>query len=230
VCCVCEPRLPRLAVLRDGSSCHRQHTQCPHSSTNHTRIKHHPDRTRGAVGLAAAGGGGAPGSSPLIVTLLDGQVVAVDRDAGEVLWTFDSGAPLVSAKQTQEGNGFNVFPGADGGLYAYHGMNHQRSLGLEVQWGSGWGWGGVRVGWGGWIQCSLTVVCCAAWASSKEEQEDPKRLLAPRASNRSPCSPPASGKFSPMHTATTAATPVFTGVGGSSTLLDSRWFTDCGAP
>jgi hypothetical protein len=72
----------------------------------------------------------------LVVTLLDGAVVGVDREAGHVLWTFDSGKPLVSSKQSQ-GNGFNVFPGADGGLYAYHGMTKAQGAGLEVRCGGG---------------------------------------------------------------------------------------------
>lgn len=69
------------------------------------------------------------------MTLLDGNVLAVDRDKGRVLWTFDSGAPLVSAKQSPAGAGFNVFPGADGGLYAYHGVSKSSGLGLEVRRG-----------------------------------------------------------------------------------------------
>jgi outer membrane protein assembly factor BamB len=68
----------------------------------------------------------------LIVTLLDGHVVALDHSTGRVLWTFDSGAPLVSAKQNvASSQGLNVFPGTDGGLYAYHGMTHLNP-GLEV--------------------------------------------------------------------------------------------------
>ena len=64
------------------------------------------------------------------MTLLDGHVVALNPASGQVLWTFDSGAPLVSAKQTP---GLNVFPGADGGLYAYHGMRREVDAGLEVR-------------------------------------------------------------------------------------------------
>lgn len=62
----------------------------------------------------------------LVVSLLDGHVVAVEPETGRLLWTFDSGAPLVSSKQASvkspSSPAFNVFPGADGGLYAYHGM------------------------------------------------------------------------------------------------------------
>ena len=93
-----------------------------------------------AVAAAPPLGGAQPRDGALIVTLLDGSIVAVDRDRGRVLWTFDSGAPLVSARQSPAGRrGFNVFPGADGGLYAYHGGgggggggDAQRGLSLEV--------------------------------------------------------------------------------------------------
>lgn len=70
----------------------------------------------------------------LIVSLLDGHVVALDQNTGRVLWTFDSGAPLVSARQSYASSqgGLNVFPGTDGGLYAYHGITHLNP-GLEVR-------------------------------------------------------------------------------------------------
>lgn len=69
----------------------------------------------------------------LIVSLLDGHVVALDQHTGRVVWTFDSGAPLVSAKQSfSSSQGLNVFPGTDGGLYAYHGLTHLNP-GLEVR-------------------------------------------------------------------------------------------------
>jgi outer membrane protein assembly factor BamB len=71
-------------------------------------------------------------SDVLIVSLLDGHVVALDQNTGRILWTFDSGAPLVSAKQSfSSSQGLNVFPGTDGGLYAYHGITHLNP-GLEV--------------------------------------------------------------------------------------------------
>lgn len=71
-------------------------------------------------------------SDVLIVSLLDGHVVALDQSTGRVVWTFDSGAPLVSAKQSfSSSQGLNVFPGTDGGLYAYHGLTHLNP-GLEV--------------------------------------------------------------------------------------------------
>lgn len=71
----------------------------------------------------------------LIVSLLDGHVVALDQATGRTLWSFDSGAPLVSAKQSfASSQGLNVFPGTDGGLYAYHGITHLNP-GLEVRQG-----------------------------------------------------------------------------------------------
>lgn len=69
----------------------------------------------------------------LIVSLLDGHVVALDQVTGRILWSFDSGAPLVSAKQSfASSQGLNVFPGTDGGLYAYHGITHV-TPGVEVR-------------------------------------------------------------------------------------------------
>ncbi|KAG2484704.1 hypothetical protein HYH03_016532 [Edaphochlamys debaryana] len=57
----------------------------------------------------------------LVVTLLDGRVVAVQQDSGHVLWTYDTGTPLVTVKQGQAmaPRGLRIFPGVDGGLYAY---------------------------------------------------------------------------------------------------------------
>lgn len=67
------------------------------------------------------------------MSLLDGHVVALDQSTGRILWNFDSGAPLVSAKQSLTASqGLNVFPGTDGGLYAYHGITHLNP-GLEVR-------------------------------------------------------------------------------------------------
>lgn len=77
----------------------------------------------------------------LIVSLLDGHVVALDHSTGRVLWTFDSGAPLVSAKQHAAAS-LNVFPGTDGGLYAYRGISTQLNPGLEVR--------GAAAAGGGW--------------------------------------------------------------------------------
>lgn len=69
----------------------------------------------------------------LIVSLLDGRVVGVDSFTGSILWTFDSGAPLVSMRQSEYGDRMNVFPGVDGGLYAYHGLDESRRAKLEVR-------------------------------------------------------------------------------------------------
>ena len=68
----------------------------------------------------------------LLVTLLDGRVVAVNQKSGRTIWTFDSGSPLVSARQSLESEQpFNVIPGSDGGLYTYRGMN-EVDAGIEV--------------------------------------------------------------------------------------------------
>lgn len=69
----------------------------------------------------------------LVVTLLDGRVVALDAGNGRVLWTHDTGAPLLSARQ-QPGRApaLSVFPGTDGGLYAYSsGMGQTVNAGLQ---------------------------------------------------------------------------------------------------
>jgi hypothetical protein len=74
-----------------------------------------------------------------VVSLLDGHVVALSPSTGRVLWGFDSGGPLVSAKQPEQGrsSSLHVFPGAapdDGGLYAYHGMRPTDAAALQVGW------------------------------------------------------------------------------------------------
>ena len=64
-----------------------------------------PKRRRPRGGWARGGrraGGAPPGgvvreSDPLLVSLLDGTVQALDRRTGETLWTFSSGGPLVRA-------------------------------------------------------------------------------------------------------------------------------------
>jgi serine/threonine-protein kinase/endoribonuclease IRE1 len=56
----------------------------------------------------------------LLVSTLDGSVVGLDARTGKQLWTADTGAPLVSARHSAA-SPVNVFPAADGGLYAYHG-------------------------------------------------------------------------------------------------------------
>ncbi|KAK9823205.1 hypothetical protein WJX72_001091 [[Myrmecia] bisecta] len=62
---------------------------------------------------------------PLLVSLLDGSLAALDSETGEQLWRFDSGSPLVSAsgtasKQQAGRRPHTIFPGADGALYSYH--------------------------------------------------------------------------------------------------------------
>ena len=64
------------------------------------------------------------------MSLLDGKVVAVDRDTGRHLWTFDSGPPLLSVsgtaddKQDSEDSSarspvHSVIPSVHGKLYGY---------------------------------------------------------------------------------------------------------------
>jgi outer membrane protein assembly factor BamB len=72
------------------------------------------------------------------VSLLDGNVVALDEATGETLWAFDTGSPLVSASGTTDGEGGSgadgpstIFPGADGSLYAYR-HNGILARGVEV--------------------------------------------------------------------------------------------------
>lgn len=76
----------------------------------------------------------------LVVATLDGNIHGMQPDTGRLLWTFASGSPLVSSRRAdatssaRPGGGshdVNIFPGADGGLYAYHGVQ-AGSLGLEV--------------------------------------------------------------------------------------------------
>lgn len=71
--------------------------------------------------------------------LLDGRVVALEADSGQVLWTFASGSPLLSSQQSGLAKlaRMAVFPGVDGGLYAYHGTEGANAK-LEV--------GGVTTG------------------------------------------------------------------------------------
>lgn len=67
------------------------------------------------------------------MSLLDGKVVGVDSSSGATLWTFDSGAPLVSMRQSELADRrMNIFPGADGSLYAYHGLDEANHAKLEV--------------------------------------------------------------------------------------------------
>lgn len=69
----------------------------------------------------------------LLVTLVDGSVVALDHATGRHLWTYDTGAPLASARQASAPTqGMNLVAGVDGGLYAY-GAAQQNNPGLQVR-------------------------------------------------------------------------------------------------
>ena len=88
------------------------------------------------------------------MSLLDGTLVAVEPDSGRLLWTFDSGSPLVSASgSAEEGVGLlaaegsshaapaaqqgrAIFPGVDGALYSYK-QDGALGRGLEVNRGCG---------------------------------------------------------------------------------------------
>lgn len=82
---------------------------------------------------------------PLLVSLLDGSVFAIDQESGSRLWTFASGFPLVSAsgatdygKQGDSGSralsksSRTIFPGIDGALYSYR-QDGGITRGLEVR-------------------------------------------------------------------------------------------------
>ena len=64
---------------------------------------------------------------PLLVTTLDGKVMAVDKHSGTTLWSFDTESPLVSARASQA-YGFSVVPGVQGELYT-----QERGLGGGYQ-------------------------------------------------------------------------------------------------
>jgi len=68
----------------------------------------------------------------LLVTLANGQLLALDQDSGDVVWTFDTGAPLVASGNPaatgdqvtspgEPGSGIRegIFPGTDGSLYVF---------------------------------------------------------------------------------------------------------------
>ena len=80
-------------------------------------------------------------------------MVAVEPDSGAMLWSFDSGAPLLSVMQSEASPpGVHIFPGVDGGLYAYQGLDSDTAK-LEVRCA----WGAASAAWGG---------CCmgSAWS------------------------------------------------------------------
>ncbi|KAI3434469.1 hypothetical protein D9Q98_002546 [Chlorella vulgaris] len=67
----------------------------------------------------------------LLVSLANGKIVALDKNTGAKLWTFDSGAPLLTSTNPAQlgtasdvgGTGVrsvgSIFPGTDGSLYSY---------------------------------------------------------------------------------------------------------------
>ena len=88
--------------------------------------------------LRTSGDLDAAGPSPLLVSLLDGTVQAVDHETGDLLWSFSSGGALVQAHakpldgatwddppsdsdvialRKTRGAPAVVFPGVDGALY-----------------------------------------------------------------------------------------------------------------
>ena len=68
-------------------------------------------RQRGGRQLAQLPSSLTATSTPvLLVSLQDGRVVGLDAANGRILWQFDSGASY-------------IFPGVDGGLYAFNGLD-----------------------------------------------------------------------------------------------------------
>ena len=94
---------------------------------------------------------------PLLVSLLDGSLVALDPQTGSQLWTFDTGVPLVSVAQQDGDAPFSVLPGADGVLYAYK-RGHAFGQSLEV--------------------CSNTIFCSGETQASAIHNRNPAQPLA----------------------------------------------------
>lgn len=60
---------------------------------------------------------------PLVVSLLDGSVAAIDPISGKQLWIYATGSELVGNQgfaTGPHGGKTTIFPGADGSLYAYY--------------------------------------------------------------------------------------------------------------
>ena len=63
----------------------------------------------------------------LLVTLLDGNLLALDPDAGTISWTLDLGSPLLSGSgiwfenrpDSEDPVSHSILPGADGSLYIF---------------------------------------------------------------------------------------------------------------
>lgn len=53
---------------------------------------------------------------PLLVSTLDGKISALNKDSGELLWTFDSEHALIQASASAD-YGLAVVPGVQGELY-----------------------------------------------------------------------------------------------------------------
>ena len=66
-------------------------------------------------------------SNLLLVTLLDGNLLALDPDAGTISWTLDLGSPLLSSSgiwfenspDNEDPVSNSILPGADGSLYIF---------------------------------------------------------------------------------------------------------------
>jgi len=64
----------------------------------------------------------------LLVGKIDGSISSVDAENGNILWTFDSGSPLISSSRGPDSK-IQVFPGIDGSVYV---LEDDRSPQLEV--------------------------------------------------------------------------------------------------
>ncbi len=88
----------------------------------------------------------------LLISLANGNLVALDQETGETLWTFETGAPLVSStppstddtapdsgEEPESGEGAasrpkdSIFPGTDGSLYAYRQAHGDEPPRIEVR-------------------------------------------------------------------------------------------------
>ncbi|KAF5826526.1 hypothetical protein DUNSADRAFT_2826, partial [Dunaliella salina] len=64
-----------------------------------------------------------PNKHLLLLGLVDGSIAGLDAESGSLLWTYSTGAPLVSVSQSDTSGDVSIFPGVDGSLYAYSGHN-----------------------------------------------------------------------------------------------------------
>ena len=82
----------------------------------------------------------------LLVSLADGQIVALDEDTGRKVWSIDTGSPLVASSTDAErragddvhsGEYEGIFPSTDGSLYTYsldeEGSPHVQKLPVTVK-------------------------------------------------------------------------------------------------